>query len=900
MVIQTKSYAATILALACLTLSIGPIDPAEAAETDPLLLDSPKISFSISPGSGAYQIADKRTGVTWSSNPRQPRLGTVVLSDGKADQLLPLNQFRATVAPRLLELSHTLPGAGNSTLGIRIELLADDETLRISAACTDTRLRRLRLLDEALWVTDADHGSVLVPVRLGLLIPADSGKDFQHDFRTSDYEGCHAEMVGLFKAGSAALVTWHDTDSVFHLESVTQNVPVPSSRQALLPSLDLSPKSATFDIRLLGDASYGEVARAYREVAKAKGYLVTWEEKLRELPRREALFGASNVKLWTCLNRHMNEESTAEESVRVEWTFDQAAQIAEHLKNDLEIDRVLFILGGWTNGGYDCRHPDNMPAAPECGGNEALADCARRVAAMGYTLGLHDNYQDMYRDAPSWSEDWLMKDREGNVRMGGRWLGGRAYLTCAAKALELAQRPQNLPEVNKQIAPGAYFIDTTYAVGLQECFDPHHPLTRADDMHWKQQLSRYARGLFGIFGSECGREWAIPCSDFFEGLSGVSGGHYHNTDLLDQLGAEPLPVFEMIYHDCIQIYGKYGYQPEKATHYVLHHLLVARPLNYHQVPSGLYWRDTAPDESTPAQVSVADFEPVGPNRFRISYRWKVEKPITGQWQAFVHFTNPSGKILFQSDYTPSPPVDQWQPGEITMGPFEVAVPDLKPGTFDIRVGLFRPEADVRAKLQGPDDGEHRCLVGRIRTDSQSIAFEQAPPAVTPASEGLFLRADNGWAEGLHPMDRFLKNTHEVLSPLNRLSSQMLLTDYERLTPDGSVRRSVFGDGQIEVVVNLGQNDYTWQSGRWGDVVFPPAGFLAHAPEFLAISVKRFQGLDYQNVPLFTLQSLDEKPLEESARIRIYHGFGDSRLSWKNRTLDVPRQSEYSPIPFTDP
>jgi hypothetical protein len=858
--------------------------------TAPLVLESSKIRLSVSPATGGYELVDKRTGVVWSSSPRQPRLGTMTLNDGKADRTVPLDHFRATVATRVLTLTHAAAGADDAALAVRIELLPDDETLQVSAQSSDPRLRRLRLLDDALWVADVDHGSVLVPVRLGLLIPADNGRAFRHEFRTSEYEGCHAEMVGLFKGGSAALVTWHDADAVFSLTSVTEKCPVPGVKQVLLPSLDVSPKVGTMQIRLLGQATFGQLAGAYREVAKQKGYLVTWEEKLRTLPRREALFGASNVKLWTCLNRRMNEESTKEESVRVEWTFDQAAQIAEHLKNDLQIDRVLFILGGWTNGGYDCRHPDIMPAAPECGGNQGLADCVRRVAKLGYTLGLHDNYQDMYRDAPSWGEDWLMKDRAGKPRVGGRWLGGRAYLTCSPKALELAQRPQNLPEVAKRIGAGAYFIDTTYAVGLQECFDPKHPLTRADDMHWKQELSNYARGLFGIFGSECGREWAIPCSDFFEGLSGVSGEFYHNRDLLKQLGATPVPVFEMIYHDCIQIYGKYGYQPEKATHYVLHHLLVGRPLNYHQVPPGLYWHNTAASEPLRLRPSMAKVEPIGPRRFRITYRWKVEKPITGQWRTFVHFTSPSGRILFQGDHAPTPAVDQWQPGEVTIGPFEIAVPDVKPGGVDIRVGLVRAAEDQRAILDAADDGERRYLVGRIQVRADKLAFEEAAPSAKATSDGLFLRADHGWAQGLHPVDRFLKNTHEILSPVNRLSSQLRLTEYEMLTPDGGVRRSQFGDGRIDVVVNLGDGDYTYHSKRWGDVVLPPDGFLACAPEFLAFSAREFRGLKYESLPLFTLQSLDQKPLEESARVRVFHGFGDARLNWAGRTLDVPRET----------
>jgi hypothetical protein len=887
---HARSVVALFLAGLLATCAADGETPKSQASPRRLTIESPAIRLSMAPDSGAYELTDLRTGVAWSSNPRQPRLGTAVLQEDKAERVVSLDHFQAIARGRILELTHALPGGSDAALILRLQILPDEETLSVVATSVDPRLRRVRLLDDALWVTDSDRGSVLVPVRLGLLVAANSGKAFQHSFRTSGYEGCHAEMVGLFKSGSAALLTWHDCDGVFQLQSMTEKCPVRSARQVLLPSLELAAKSARLQIRLLGKASFGDVGRVYRAVAKQKGYLVTWQEKLRELPRRELLFGASNVKLWTCLNRRMNEASTAEESVRVEWTFDQAAQIAEHLKKDLQIDRVLFTLGGWTNGGYDCRHPDIMPAAPECGGNQALAECARRVADLGYTLCLHDNYQDMYHDARSFGEQWLMKDRQGKPRMGGRWLGGRAWLTCSPKALQLAQRQQNLPEVARVIAPGAYFIDTTYAVDLQECFDPKHPLTRADDLHWKQELSHYARGHFGIFGSECGREWAIPCSDFFEGLSGVSGAHYHNPDLLDRLGATPLPIFEMVYHDCIQIYGKYGYRAGKATQYVLHHLLVGRPLNYHQVPPGLYWRNTAREEPLHLRPSVARFEPLGPRRFRIAYRWKVEKPVAGEWNTFVHFTNANGRILFQGDYTPRPAVGQWRPGEVTVGPFEVAVPQLKPGPVDIRVGLFRPKEDLRATLDGPDDGERRYVIGRLQVRADGIAFEELPAAKEETSEGLFVRADNGWAEGLHPLDRFLKNTHEILSPVNRLSAQLRMTEYDLLTPDGQVRRSLFGDRRIEVVVNLGDRDYTYRSKRWGDVLLPRNGFLAHSPEFLAFSAKQFGGVRYERVPLFALESQDQKPLEQSARVRVYHGFGDSRLAFGGREVEVQRQT----------
>ena len=75
--------------------------------------------------------------------------------------------------------------------------------------------------------------------------------------------------------------------------------------------------------------------------------------------------------------------------------------------------------------------PDILPAAPEIGGNEALVECSRRVKALGWLFGLHDNYRDMYKDAPSWSEDIISKKPDGSLQEGYEWNGGQAYLACS-------------------------------------------------------------------------------------------------------------------------------------------------------------------------------------------------------------------------------------------------------------------------------------------------------------------------------------------------------------------------------------------------------------------------------------------------------------------------------------
>ncbi len=870
--------------------------PAACAAEAPTL-ETPFLRFQIEPGTGRYEIRDKSAGVVWRSNPYQARFGEATLSlDSRPRRVdLAACEIRRTRGG-LVAVFHPLAEKADATLRVSIRPEAGGRTLEFAYdADPALGVETVRLLDEALWSTDRERGGIFVPCREGLLVPADGGLTFTHRFETFAYEGCHMEMLGLVKIGAAALVTWHDPYVAADVRSAVTNADWLAGRQALSASLALRQSAKAFRVQFLGKGGVVEIARAYRQVAQEKGWLVTWDQKLKENPERAKYFGASNFKLWSTLSRTMSEDSRQELSVHVNWTFDEAAQVAEHLKRDLQLDRVLFILGGWIHRGYDNQHPDVLPTAPECGGDTAFSNACRRVRALGYLLSLHDNYEDMYRDAPSWNEQFLNKNPDGSVTKGGHWAGGRAYVTCSQKALELARRPQNLPAVKRLSDADSYFIDTTYAAGLMECFDKNHPLTRWDDMKWKQALSDYARGVFGSFGSEDGREWAVPHADFFEGFTGVSGTYFHNKDLPLQLGAIPVPLFEMVYRDCIAAYGKYGYDITQAAEYVLHHISLGRPLNYHSVPPHLYWKDAAPDAAPLAlRPAVAAVKQTGPRQFEIRYRWTVDQTPTNDWRVFVHFTDAAGAIKFQNDYEPPTPVSQWPPGAVSHGPFPVSVPEGLSGTFPIRMGLFRPANGQRAQLTAPQADDRACLVGQLKVSGGGVEFEPAPaPAAPPAGDpGLFVHADHGWAEGLHPLDRFVKNTHEILSPLNELTARMLMTQYQFLTPDRKVRRSVFGTGAaaVAVTVNGGDRDYRLTAKLGGEVVLPPFGFVVEGPTFVAFHARTWNGLTYDAPVLFTLRSLDGQPLSRSRRLRVFHAFGDARLKLGRQINRVERES----------
>ncbi|MGD0090342.1 MAG: DUF5696 domain-containing protein [Planctomycetota bacterium] len=899
---------------------------APAPLQDPVGFETPALRFQVSPEDGRYEISDLAGGVKWCSNAYRPRFGAVLLDLGGKKQARDLSRCKIKQADKALELAFdvgqafSLPADGDAgapraggdaggTLRVKISARPDGKALDFSyEAEPQLHVENVRLLDEAFAVRGAEKGCLVMPTREGLLIPADSGLAFTHTFDTYTYEGCHMAMCGAVKAGAAVLFSWEDPYTAAEVRSALPardaggdaRTTTPAggdagapSGQMLSLSLVLRKTAKSFTVSFLGKGDYVTIAQAYRPLAKERGWLVTWDEKLKGHPSREKLFGAANVKLWSTLSRQMSEDSTKELSHSVNWTFDEAAQVAEHLKNDLRLDRVHFIIGGWIKRGYDNQHPDILPAAPECGGDEALAACAKRVRALGYLFDLHDNYQDIYRDSPSWNEDFIMKTPDGKLVKGGKWAGGRAYLTCSQQALELARRPQNLAAVQKLTDADAYFIDTTYAAGLCECFDPKHPLTRRDDMHWKQALSDYAREVFGIFGSECGREWAIPHADYFEGLTGVSGTYYHDAGLLKKLGGVSVPLFEIVYRDCIAMYGKYGYDINSAAEYVLHHVNIGRTLNYHSVPGHLYWKQPEP-EVLALQPAVSEVQAAGPRQFSISYRWAVEKAPTGDWHVFVHFTDAAGQIKFQNDHQPEPPMSHWQAGEVREGPFTVSVPGGLSGDFDIRIGLFKELAE-RAYIRGCDK-ERRILAGKLKVAGDKIEF--LPPGsagVPPASggdPGLFVRADGGWAEGLHPVDRFLKNTQEVLGPLNELTSQMQMTAHQLLGTNQAVRRSVFGSGPdaVETIVNLGASNYQYRSKDWGEITLPPYGFAVAGPSFVAFCALNFNGINYGAPAFFTLRSLDGKPIKQSAKVRVFHGFGDARIKVGAVELKVAKEA----------
>ncbi|MGC9329218.1 MAG: DUF5696 domain-containing protein, partial [Candidatus Hinthialibacter sp.] len=500
--------------------------------------------------------------------------------------------------------------------------------------------------------------------------------------------GLHIPMAAMLREKSNALLSWNMPDISVHLNSLRQmDENYPGVKQMSL-DLQSSEPSGEFFLRVGEGNSYVNAAKGYREMARKDGLLVNLDQKARQNREVKKLWGAAEFKPFVCI-RFLKEDGSADERVVNSYTEEDCIELARHLHDDLNLDKVLFVLAGWIHRGYDNQHPDILPAAPEIGGNEGVAKISELVRSYGYLFGLHDNYQDMYEDAPSWNEDMLIVEQDGRPKRGGVWAGGQAWLIASDQGLELARR--NLPEVKKLFSPNAYFIDTTYAAPLYESFKSGDSMTRLDDLQFKRELSRYAASLFGVHGSETGYAFGVPVSHYFEG---ILSAHGFIKDFPNP-GAEEIPLFPLIFHDCVAMYTHQGDRAGLGdARKILQHLALGE-MPLYQIPPHQYWRK------------------------------------------------------------------------------EMEEPDLNDPNY------------------------------------------------------CFARVNSGWGAGKHPLDRFIKNTYEFLSPFAEAVAAIPMTDHQFLRDDRSVEMSRFGE-HWQVIVNYGPGDY-----QFAQTLLPPMGFIVLGPDFLA-------------------------------------------------------------------
>jgi hypothetical protein len=285
--------------------------------------------------------------------------------------------------------------------------------------------------------------------------------------------------------------------------------------------------------RFASAGGYVALAKSYRAYAQANGLVVPFTQKLKRNPNIRRLFGAPDV--W-------GDATLA---------FARQAKAAG-------VEKML-IHGRST--------PEEMKA----------------IGAMGYLPSEYDNYTDILPleagKSPDSNHDRLPEAAVLNAD-GKRMT---AWLTYDKKtqymkrcpALWVAAARQVIPALLKTYPYLGRFIDVTTAEGLYECYDPNHPLVKAEKRAAGQNLLAFVRANGLVVGGEHGIWWGAPHQDYIEGM--MSGNRFawpaghliHPKNKQEKFsgpyGAETwevydrwslghewrAPLWELVFHDCV-------------------------------------------------------------------------------------------------------------------------------------------------------------------------------------------------------------------------------------------------------------------------------------------------------------------------------------------------------------
>ncbi|MBW4028855.1 MAG: hypothetical protein HIU93_15930 [Acidobacteria bacterium] len=565
------------------------------ANANQIHLQKDGVSLSFDTTTAAAQLTDAKTGETWA-------LGSpVAVERGGVKTALTVDHFSRS-GPDSFTFHDNA-----ANLDLSVQIIAQplpSVQYQVTNWPTSSPVQEIDLLQNALTLTASSGGYYAIPKSLGIMVTPSGAAPVARRYDAYHVgNGYSMAMFGAVKDGSALLVSW-DTP---YADILTNYSPAPAP--TLEAGVALHPGAKHLWLSPLGKGGYVEIAKAYRLFAEQRGLYKTEAEKALVAAHEQQFIGAAEFRPIAFVQQHAKDGS-GNVLIHTYTTFNEVAQLAEHLRNDVGIDRAMFILSGWTQAGYDNQLPTILPAAASAGGNAGLADCSKRVKAVGFLFGLHDNYQDMYHDSPDWNPYYVIKNKDGSLMKGGVWAGGQAYFICSRVSTDLIARPQNLPGVIKLFNPDVYFLDTVFASPPRICYDPAHPTTKEQDMEYRQKLCDYVRNDHMLMGTEEGNEVGVAHADYFEGmLSQKTTSHKPGAEVV-------IPLFPLVYADAVTLlsHGSQKLMPESSPQFLDYLLYGQTPLYF--TPQHAYWGSakqnyhpapgTQPGQMVFAQGALAD------------------------------------------------------------------------------------------------------------------------------------------------------------------------------------------------------------------------------------------------------------------------------------------------------
>jgi len=496
------------------------------ADDDVVHVASGELDVQANRRTGALSVHDKRTGREWSSVPVSVALGTP--------------SFATTP-------SFTLSGA---------ELVVEADFATLPAAG--------KVFPAPIAPNSGD--ALVIPMSEGFRIPFDEC-DILKDSELEAWHGSDMSMpfFGVVdendESGFMAILETPD-DAKVKCFANASNSGVGAIAPLWVPECGSPGYTRRVRFVFFESGGYVAMAKRYRAYAASQGLVKTFTEKAAERPLVERLPGAANIWYFPSSGEPSHAALAAklrEAGIdRLLWSWNSTPT-----PSDLAaISAMPNTLAGRYDVARDVYYPDLLDAL----GRE-------NPPASEITLNTSAWPNDVMWDSAN-SSDW----RRG---WGVTGTNGATYHCAAQCDIPAVARMRQL--VGGDLANNPYtarFIDVAAAKGLEECYNPAHPMTRRVSRAKKTELFEMLGDEFGIvIGSEQGMDAFVPVCDYFEGMLSPKAARmptrrdgYGRSARFDDDGNIPaalsadevalmeryalneryrIPLFELVYHDCV-------------------------------------------------------------------------------------------------------------------------------------------------------------------------------------------------------------------------------------------------------------------------------------------------------------------------------------------------------------
>lgn len=392
------------------------------------------------------------------------------------------------------------------------------------------------------FVCEDKDGYSTIPYMQGLLIPNRYEYDYSKIAFDGQFTSCAAYMPWISQTNNGlGYIAINETpwDSKYTIDHDDRGTRL---QFVWLTSLGKMSYKRVVRYSFESNMDYNRAAKIYRSYVKETGLFKSLKEKEVNLNKISDLQQCAVVH--TGIKAHTEKDSRFYDGQKdVIHSFDSVKEMIQNL-HSLGSSKLYLHLDGWGDPGYDNCHPDYLPACIEAGGWNGLESLQKSLRSQNDLFGLHDQYRDYYYKAKTHDENQAIQLEDGSVLEHANWAGGRQNYLCASLAPKYVKR--NYTEILKHIDLDCVYLDVFSCNEMDECFNPEHLMTRKECMEYRRACFQYMINRGIIPSSEECSDWAMRELVF----SHYGPYEFMMKDENEKRMGIPVPLFNLVYHDC--------------------------------------------------------------------------------------------------------------------------------------------------------------------------------------------------------------------------------------------------------------------------------------------------------------------------------------------------------------